>query len=89
MAIRNRIERLENAFASNVKIASITYAEGEQTKAEAIAEFELQNGSLSNFGIRFFTMLERRPDTLSGFVRRHINWDNQRPDLKEDLAHLV
>ena len=22
-------------------------------------------------------------------VRRHINWKNQRPDLKEDLAHLV
>jgi hypothetical protein len=21
-------------------------------------------------------------------VRRHINWNNQRPDLKEDLAHL-
>jgi hypothetical protein len=26
-----------------------------------------------------------RPST----VRRHINWNNQRPDLKEDLAHLV
>ena len=23
------------------------------------------------------------------FVRRHINWNNHRPDLKEDLAHLV
>ena len=22
-------------------------------------------------------------------VRRHINWNNQRPDLKEDLAYLV
>ena len=22
-------------------------------------------------------------------VRRHINWNNQRPDLREDLAHLV
>jgi hypothetical protein len=22
-------------------------------------------------------------------VRRHINWNNQGPDLKEDLAHLV
>jgi len=22
-------------------------------------------------------------------VRRHINWNNHRPDLKEDLAHLV
>ena len=22
-------------------------------------------------------------------VRRHINWNNLRPDLKEDLAHLV
>ena len=22
-------------------------------------------------------------------VRRHSNWNNQRPDLKEDLAHLV
>ncbi len=22
-------------------------------------------------------------------VRRHINWNTQRPDLKEDLAHLV
>jgi len=26
---------------------------------------------------------------LSVSVRRHINWNNQRPDLKEDLAHLV
>ena len=24
-----------------------------------------------------------------GTVRRHINWNTQRPDLKEDLAHLV
>ena len=23
------------------------------------------------------------------FVRRHIIWNKQRPDLKEDLAHLV
>jgi hypothetical protein len=38
MALKNRIERLENASTSNVKIASISYAEGEQTKAEAIAE---------------------------------------------------
>ena len=22
-------------------------------------------------------------------VRRHINWNNLRPDLKEDLVHLV
>ena len=22
-------------------------------------------------------------------VRRHINWNNHRPDLREDLAHLV
>ena len=22
-------------------------------------------------------------------VRRHINWDHQQPDLKEDLVHLV
>jgi len=22
-------------------------------------------------------------------VRRHINWNTQRPDLREDLAHLV
>ncbi len=22
-------------------------------------------------------------------VRHHINWNKQRPDLKEDLAHLV
>ena len=26
---------------------------------------------------------------MRGNVRRHINWNNQRPDLKEDLAHLV
>ena len=25
----------------------------------------------------------------SNLVRRHINWNNQRPDPKEDLAHLV
>jgi len=27
--------------------------------------------------------------SLNWIVRRHINWNNQRPDLKEDLAHLV
>jgi hypothetical protein len=27
--------------------------------------------------------------TMVMIVRRHINWNNQRPDLKEDLAHLV
>jgi Flp pilus assembly protein TadG len=30
---------------------------------------------------------ETAGDTL--VVRRHINWNNHRPDLKEDLAHLV
>ena len=37
-----------------------------------------------------------KPVTLSfdngptpGIVRRHSNWNTQRPDLKEDLAHLV
>ena len=24
-----------------------------------------------------------------GSVRRHINWNNQRPDLKEDLAYAT
>ena len=27
--------------------------------------------------------------TTRFIVRRHINWNNLRPDLKEDLAHLV
>jgi len=27
--------------------------------------------------------------TLYQCVRRHINWNTQRPDLEEDLAHLV
>jgi len=61
MALRNRIERLENASASNFKIASITYTEGEQTKAEAIAEFESENGRLNEFGFVFFTMFEKQP----------------------------
>ena len=26
---------------------------------------------------------------LADIVRRHINWDHQQPDLKEDLVHLV
>ena len=26
---------------------------------------------------------------LITYVRRHSNWNNQQPDLKEDLAHLV
>jgi len=29
------------------------------------------------------------PQMAALSVRRHINWNNQRPDLKEDLAHLV
>ena len=65
MALRNRIERLENASAGNVKIASITYAEGEQTKAEAIAEWETENGLLSEFGIVFFTKFLKKPDMRS------------------------
>ena len=28
-------------------------------------------------------------NTSARSVRRHINWNNHRPDLKEDLAHLV
>jgi Asp-tRNA(Asn)/Glu-tRNA(Gln) amidotransferase A subunit family amidase len=31
----------------------------------------------------------RRAGAVMLGVRRHINWNNQRPDLKEDLAHLV
>jgi len=62
MALRNRIKRLESASASNVKIASITYAEGEQTKEEAIAEWESENGLLSEYGIVFFTRLQKKPD---------------------------
>jgi hypothetical protein len=73
MALRNRIERLENASASNVKIASITYAEGEQTKAEAIAEWEAENGSLSEYEHVFFTMLKRRPGTISAVASRSGN----------------
>ena len=38
------------------------------------------------------TMTRLIEDSVDGYVlsvRRHINWNNQRPDLKEDLAHLV
>lgn len=67
MALRNRIERLESASANNVRIASITYAESEQTKAEAIAEWEAENGLLSEFGIVFFTILKNRLDLAPDF----------------------
>lgn len=65
MALKNRLERLENTSASNLKTASITYTEGEQTKAAAIAEFESKNGSLGEFGFVFFTMFEKKPDLES------------------------
>ena len=40
--------------------------------------------------IRFkFTDLDQNPHWFIKTVRRHSNWNNQRPDLKEDLAHLV
>ncbi len=28
-------------------------------------------------------------EEYSAYVRRHINWNNWQPDLREDLAHLV
>jgi len=33
--------------------------------------------------------LDRQAAEKIASVRRHINWNNHRPDLKEDLAHLV
>ena len=37
----------------------------------------------------FLSPFQRYPYSIIICVRRHINWNNQRPDLKEDLAHLV
>ena len=37
----------------------------------------------------FLNDTHRRIFATTTLVRRHINWNNQRPDLREDLAHLV
>ena len=44
---------------------------------------QTHNDYLMNLGIKGDTTLEQ------GFVRRHINWNTQRPDLREALVHLV
>ncbi len=62
MALRTRLKRLEDASArAGDKVAMITYVEAEQTKAEAIAEWEVDNGPLSDCLAAFFTSYETRP----------------------------
>jgi hypothetical protein len=61
MALKNRLEKLENSRAIAARIfkpAFIAYGEGEQTKAEAISEWEAENGPLSECGVVFLTVYE-------------------------------
>ncbi len=64
MALKTRLKRLEDASeraGNGHKIAMITYVEAEQTKAEAIAVWEAENGPLSDCLAAFFTSYETRP----------------------------
>ncbi len=64
MSVKNRINRLENASANagdNSKVAFITYGRSGETKAEAIAEWEAENGLLSDCLAVFFTTYQTKP----------------------------
>jgi len=64
MALKNRLARLENASvntAENTKVAFITYGLIGDTKAEAVAEWEAENGPISECRVVFFTTFESKP----------------------------
>lgn len=64
MSVKNRVKRLENASANageNSKVEFITYGRNGDTKVEAIAEWESENGSLSDCLAVFFTTFETKP----------------------------
>ena len=53
----------------------------------------MEKATLLFYNTHLFLDLDRAArrivDDEEHTVRRHINWNNHRPDLKEDLAHLV
>ena len=66
MALKNRHDEFKRAAANaagNSKPAFIAYTDGGQTKAEAAAEWEAENGALRECSVVFFTVYEARPDT--------------------------
>ena len=64
MALKTRLKRLETASANaadNNKVAFITYGLDGDTKAEANAKWEAENGPLSECCAVFYTTFEPKP----------------------------
>lgn len=64
MALKTRLKRLEEAALKadgGPKVAFITYDPVERSEAEAIAEWEAENGPLAGYRVIFFTAYEPAP----------------------------
>jgi hypothetical protein len=64
MALKNRLERVEDAAAKadfGHKVAFITYDLAEKPKDEAIAEWEAENGPIAGYQIVIVTSYEPAP----------------------------
>jgi hypothetical protein len=61
MALKTRLKRLEDAAVKTDyehKVAMITYEQSEKSEAEAVAEWEVENGPIEGYQIVFMTSYE-------------------------------
>ena len=70
MVPKHRLEKLETAIGPVQQPASIVYIEGEKTEAEAMAEWETENGPLSECGVVLVTVYEASAMALSAGRRK-------------------
>jgi len=64
MALKTRLKRLEDAAVkadSEHKVAFITYEQSEKAEAEAVAEWEAENGPLSDCLAVIINSYETKP----------------------------
>jgi len=64
LALKARLKRLENVLENQAglrKIALITYEESKKSEAEAIVEWEAENGPVVDYQIIFITSYEAPP----------------------------
>ena len=75
-----------------ILFGSLTRAGASRVSAAAASAATLTSPRLDDGGpvsLRDDAFSVALGNRLAGRVRRHINWDKQWADLKEDLAHLV